>query len=113
MNKENQRKTDGQSGSTRVVNEGINRGLFVVTVIMIMAVIAVIYWGFSERAHANELAVSLEDAKKRAETLSIAATLENHNAETTGWSEANLAAFKSAFVSGKYDQVRALFTEDG
>lgn len=47
-------------------------------------------------------------------TATAAAQAKTSPTDTSSdWSEADLTAFKSAFESGDYDQVRALFAEDG
>ncbi len=47
------------------------------------------------------------------EVASLQAQLNQTRGEPEGWTVADLAAWEAAFESGEYEQVRALFTEDG
>jgi len=84
--------TPTQSDKAQVVRGSVNRGLLILSIVLAISTIALAVWGFSERQRANHLAESLTGAD---------------------WSEADLSAFKSAFESGNYEEVRSLFTEDG
>jgi hypothetical protein len=102
-----------ESDEARTVNVGMNRGQLVLSVVMLVVIIALAYWAFSERRRANELATDLNHAETTIEAVEESSTGGDCDLDMTGWSEADLAAFTSAFESGDYDQVRALFTEDG
>lgn len=84
--------TSAQSDKAQIVRRRVNHVLLILLIALIVLTIVLATWGFSERQQVSQLAESMiED----------------------GWSEADLSAFKSAFESGNYEEVRSLFTEDG
>jgi hypothetical protein len=84
--------TPTQSSEVQVINGSINRWLLMLSIVLLILTVALAVWGFTERKRANDLVASMTGSE---------------------WSEADLTAFTSAFESGDYEQVRALFTEDG
>lgn len=70
-----------------------------VVLVLVVAVIAAAAWAFAERQRADGLAAE------------VAALTDGTEAE--GWLRADLSAFEAAYESGDYDQVRALYTDDG
>ena len=84
--------TPTKSDKTQSARGGLNRGLLIISIVLFILTIALAVWGLSERQSTNPPAEALTDAD---------------------WSEADLSAFISAFESGNYEKVRALFTEDG
>jgi len=87
-----QAETHQRSGQTQADRGSVNRGLLALSIALAIAAVALALWGASERRRANHLAESLTGAD---------------------WSEPELSAFKSAFESGEYEEVKSLFTEDG
>ncbi len=71
----------------------IGRWYAAVVIGLIVVAVGLAAWGLSERQRANGLAAAAAD--------------------TDSWAVADLAAFEAAFESGDYEQVRALFAEDG
>lgn len=84
--------TSAQSDKAQVVRRSVNCVLPILLITLIVLTIGLVTWGFSERQQESQLAESIigDDCSK-----------------------ADLSAFKSAFESGNYEEVRSLFTEDG
>ena len=70
-----------------------------VLLLLPLAVLAAVAWAVVERQNADELATQLE--------------VLTQGSEAEGWLRADLSAFEAAYESGDYEQVRALYTDDG
>lgn len=97
-----------------------NFWLFVFSLIMLVLLAASLLWGYSERNRADELENALLATSSSTpiveETQSCEEIIEPTEEEASYYargSESIIANFKAAFESGDYEQVRALFTDDG
>lgn len=91
---------DTRSDTVGIAHGENPRGLIALSVVLALAVVGLSIWGLSERSRADDLAKAL-------------AAVEEDAVEMNGWSVADLSTFESAFESGDYEEVRALFTDDG
>ena len=91
---------DNRSDTVGIAHGKNPQRLVALSVILALAVVGLSIWGLSERSRADDLAKAL-------------AAVEEGAVDQNGWPVADLSAFESAFESGDYEEVRALFTDDG
>jgi hypothetical protein len=108
--------------------QGLTPWLIAAVLVLALTATALAAWGYSEANRAEDLAADVAVAEVEAAALEsdlAAATVEvaslqsrvaaaaTQGVEPEGWTIADLAAFEAAFESSDYEQVRALFADDG
>ena len=99
--------------------EKVNSRLYtIISIVLVLGIIGSVIWGFTQKKRADQLAVDLADT-----LAAVDEALSEKDTALTSLEEANailnqdppqiISDYKAAHDSGEYEQVRALFTDDG
>lgn len=105
--------SDNKVDKDRGAGGGVSRSLVALSVFLALAAIGLGIWGYTEHVRASLLSIPTASPTAAPTTTSTPIPTPAPTDNLSGWSIADLSAFESAFESGNYEKVRALFTDDG